>query len=129
MTTTGCSILRQDGWSRLGDLVPAETDSTGRSGNQSDAPQDSVEVVYSWTPPTTGSPVHHYVCQWDHGQTDYTTRNKHRFTIPVITRTRLRVAGVDSLDRQGPWSEWSEFYPERDHTDYERREELDGTRP
>lgn len=128
LTTTGCSTLRQDGWSRLGDLVPAERDSTELSESPN-AVVDSVEVVYHWTAPTTGSPVHHYVCEWDHGQTDITISNKHRFTIPVIPRTRLRVAGVDSSDHQGPWSKWSEFYPERDRTDYDRREDFDGTRP
>ena len=81
---------------------------------ENEASVDSVDVVYSWTPPESGTVVVYYECEWSHGQTDISVRNKHRFTIPDSTKTRLRVRGVDANNRSGPYSNWSKYYPERD---------------
>jgi hypothetical protein len=74
-----------------------------------------------WGVPTTGTPVEHYVGEvqsWPAGMSnpDMVT---FEFTSPDTTAsftyaygysTRCRVAGVDSLDRQGGWSLWSDIW-------------------
>lgn len=87
---------------------------------------DSTEVVFAWTAPESGSVVAYYECEWSHGQTDTTVRNKHRFTIPDSTRTRLRVRGVDADRRAGPWSIWSRYLLARYDTDIDIHEDDNG---
>jgi len=67
----------------------------------------------TWTPPTEGSPVERYVFEYT---TTFTWVSDTTLTIPWPTyaeagagSTWARVAGVDSLDRQGPWSEPSDI--------------------
>jgi len=81
-----------------------------------DAPVDSVVATVKWLPPTSGTPVAYYVMDWAHGQVDTVARNKVRVVVPK-RRTRVRVAGVDSLARQGPWSPWSKWWPLRPQED------------
>lgn len=76
-------------------------------------------VQYTWTAPTTGSPVDHYVVQYtnDGGATwidvgvsvtaeTYTFLNVFEYLVTY----QVRVAGVDALGRQGPWSVPSDPY-------------------
>ena len=78
--------------------------------------QTSVQVTASWDPPTTGSPVVHYVLQLsvDGGQTYGTVATVEDTSVQLeleIGQTYIaRVAGVDSQDRQGPWSLPSDPY-------------------
>ena len=70
-------------------------------------------VTYTWTPPTTGSPVVHYVVQaaTDGGSfvtVGAVTSNTYTLTASAGISYIIRVAGVDSMDRQGPWSEESD---------------------
>jgi len=73
-------------------------------------------VSYTWTEPTTGSPVDHYVVQhsedggaWVTVQ-DTQTTNSYVLTAAYDVEHRIRVAGVDLQGRQGPWSVASEAY-------------------
>jgi hypothetical protein len=79
------------------------------------AAQTTVEVTASWTPPTEGSPVHHYVLQLSTDGGPFTTVGSVTGTSYVmdleIGRTYVaRVSGVDDQSRQGPWSESSDPY-------------------
>ena len=74
------------------------------------ASRDSIQAVVKWTPPADGAPVVYYVMEWAHGQNDTVTSNKVRVVV-LDVRTRVRVAGVDSLSRQGQWSIWSLWWP------------------
>ena len=78
-----------------------------------DAAVDSIQATAMWEAPTYGTPVWFYECEFAHGQCDTTMRLKKRFTVPDSTRTRLRVRGVDTQWRVGPYSEWSNWYPVR----------------
>lgn len=90
---------------------------------------DTVMVTYTWTAPTTGTSPILYVVQTSDGRLLTTTRlapnRDGKIRIPVAASDepgfRIRVAGVDSLDRRGPWSEWSDR-PGR--PDVHRREEI-----
>jgi hypothetical protein len=71
----------------------------------------SIPLTYTWTPPTTGSAVHHYVVQTSTTATSWTTLTAQP-TTPVITipaavgvNIQVRVAGVDAQGRQGLWSD------------------------
>lgn len=71
--------------------------------------QTEIPVDYTWTAPTTGTPVDHYVVQHsiDGGQwTQVGTANGNEFTLDAAAGQahRIRVAGVDASDRQGPFS-------------------------
>jgi len=77
--------------------------------------QTTLNVTYNWTAPTTGSAVHHYVVQkseaggsWSQVGTATTTA----FVLAATTgiAVQIRVAGVDSQSRQGPWSAASDAY-------------------
>ena len=75
------------------------------------------EVVnYSWSAPSTGSPVSHYVVQHseDGGAwvtvEDSQSTNSFALTASYDAEHRIRVAGVDEPHRQGPWSVASEPY-------------------
>ena len=74
-----------------------------------------VQVNYSWTAPTTGTPVDHYVVQHsiDGGQwTEIGTTDENSFTLSATMGQshQIRVAGVDAQDRQGPYSVASDPY-------------------
>jgi len=77
--------------------------------------QTTVDVAYVWTAPTTGSPVDHYVVQHSADGGAWVTLG----TAPDLSFTlsaeygvshRIRVAGVDAQNRQGPYSLPSEAY-------------------
>ena len=75
----------------------------------------TVNVAYSWTAPTTGSPVTSYVIQqsidggtWTQVATSSTT--SYTLAATVGHAHRIRVAGVDAQARQGIWSETSDSY-------------------
>ena len=74
-----------------------------------------VPVNYTWTAPTTGSPVEHYVVehsinggQWT--QIDTTNDNSYTLSASEGQSHQIRVAGVDSSDRQGIFSVASDSY-------------------
>ncbi len=73
-------------------------------------------VTYTWTAPTSGSTVHHYVVQHSaDGGAWSTVSDNLQATTYILTATydvehSIRVAGVDALGRQGPWSVASEPY-------------------
>ena len=73
-------------------------------------------VTYTWTAPTTGSTVDHYVVQHsaDGGAWTTVSDNLHAITYVLAAaydvEHSIRVAGVDALGRQGPWSLSSEPY-------------------
>ncbi|MCP4290406.1 MAG: hypothetical protein GY780_01055 [bacterium] len=77
--------------------------------------QTEVTVNYSWSAPTTGSPVGHYVVQhsvnggaWN--QIATAASNSYTLTATIGDSHRIRVAGVDDQDRQGSYSEPSDTY-------------------
>ncbi len=77
--------------------------------------QTEVTVDYSWSAPTTGSPVDHYVVEhsvdggtWS--QIATTSSNTYSLTASVGNSHRIRVAGVDASDRQGAYSLASDAY-------------------
>jgi hypothetical protein len=77
--------------------------------------QTSVEVTYTWTPPSSGTPVDHYIVELSVNgspfyQIDTSTSNTITITVPVDETHQVRVAGVDASDRQGPYSESSDPY-------------------
>ena len=96
---------------------------------------DLPKVAWQWTAPTTGSPVAHYVGEMR--VVDYSPADTFYVpidSIPICTpaddcppgaggvfefdyqygrEVSFRVAGVDSLGRQGPWSLWAD--PWRDN--------------
>lgn len=80
------------------------------------AVQAQESVSYTWTAPTTGSAVDHYVVQHstDGGAwvtvDDAVTTLSYTLSAAYDVEHRIRVAGVDALDRQGPWSAASDPY-------------------
>jgi len=68
------------------------------------------EVTYSWTAPSTGSAVDHYVLQHSVNGAPFVTidanvsNNTYILTASYEDEHSIRVAGVDSAGRQGPWS-------------------------
>jgi len=75
------------------------------------------EVVnYTWSAPTTGSPVSYYVIQHseDGGAwvtvEDSQSTNTYMLTAAYDVEHRIRVAGIDDQHRQGSWSVASEPY-------------------
>lgn len=74
------------------------------------------QVTYTWTAPTTGSPVDHYVVQhsvdggaWVTVATDV-TETTYVLSAEYDHQHQIRVAGVDAQGRQGPFSEPSDPY-------------------
>jgi hypothetical protein len=73
-------------------------------------------VDYTWTAPTTGSPVDHYVVQHSQDGGTWVTidenvpSNSYTLTAAYDVEHSIRVAGVDAEGRQGPWSVASEPY-------------------
>jgi hypothetical protein len=81
----------------------------------SSAVAQTVEVTASWTPPSEGSPVHHYVLQLSTNGGPYatvgsTTTTTYVMELEVGQTYRARVAGVDAEGRMGPYSEESDPY-------------------
>jgi hypothetical protein len=79
------------------------------------AAQTIVQVTASWTPPTEGSPVDHYVLQLSIDGGPFTTvgsvtGTSYTLDLAVGQSYVARVAGIDAEDRQGPWSEASDAY-------------------
>lgn len=72
--------------------------------------EESTVVTATWTRPTEGSPVVYYRIEIEMvGAWPDTTV---KIPVPVWADSlRGRVAGVDAQGRQGPWSEWNEWYP------------------
>jgi hypothetical protein len=75
----------------------------------------TVNVSYTWTAPTSGSAVDHYVVEVkvDSGnftQVGTTSTNSYTLTAAVGHAHQIRVAGVDAQDRQGPFSVASDSY-------------------
>ena len=76
----------------------------------------TVETRATWVAPTSGSPVDRYILQLsEDGGPFYTVADTITTTSIVLDLENLvtyvaRVAGVDALDRQGPWSVDSDPY-------------------
>lgn len=75
----------------------------------------TMNVSYSWTAPTTGSPVAQYVVQQSIDGGAFTTVGTSSTNTYILVATighshRIRVAGVDAQSRQGPYSEASDPY-------------------
>ena len=73
------------------------------------------EVEFTWTAPTTGTPVHHYVAQVLVNERDtlfFDPVPSESIMLPVVfgNKYRVRVAAVDAADIQGPMSIWSSPY-------------------
>lgn len=76
----------------------------------------AIPVAYIWTPPTTGSAVHHYELQQSADGSAWIDRAE-KPTSPSVTISaavgvpiQIRVRGVDSLGRSGLWSDPSAAY-------------------
>jgi hypothetical protein len=77
--------------------------------------QTEMPVTYTWTAPTTGTPVEFYVVQHsvDGGnwtQIDNSTDNTYTLSATVGQSHQIRVAGVDADNRMGPMSVASDPY-------------------
>jgi len=77
--------------------------------------QTEIPVNYSWTAPTTGSPVDHYVVEHSLNGGQWTlvgTTAENSFTLAATSGQshQIRVAGVDASNRQGPYSLASDPY-------------------
>jgi hypothetical protein len=77
--------------------------------------QDVMSTSYQWNAPSTGSTVVHYVVQHLEGGGDWVTvgntdTNSYTLDLSVGVAHTIRVAGVDSEGRQGPWSVPSDPY-------------------
>ena len=79
------------------------------------AQEQTPEITASWSPPTTGSPVVMYMLQvFADGELDMVVQTPDTSYTwnPGVFEWHVtyvaRVAGVDALDRQGPWSEDSD---------------------
>lgn len=77
--------------------------------------QTTINVSYTWTAPTTGSAVVSYIVQdsVDAGtfaQVGTSSTTSYTLAASVGHSHSIRVAGVDSQSRQGPWSAASDVY-------------------
>lgn len=77
--------------------------------------QTEMPVDYTWTAPTTGSPVDHYVVQQsvnggDWAQIATSATNTYTLVASVGDAHQIRVAGVDAEARQGGYSLPSDAY-------------------
>lgn len=80
--------------------------------NENADEQIAPDVEYTWTAPTTGTPVDHYVAEVLVNEIDsYLIDPVHGESImlPVQygNKYQIRVAGVDAANIQGPMSIWS----------------------
>lgn len=73
-------------------------------------------VNYTWTAPTTGTAVDHYVVEHSEDGGDWVvvegnqTTNSYQLVAEYNVEHRIRVAGVDTQGRQGTWSVPSDPY-------------------
>ena len=79
------------------------------------AAQTTVEVTYVWTPPSTGSPVDHYIVEHSvngggYSQIATTASTTYTLVATIGDSHQIRVRGVDDQDREGPNSLPSEPY-------------------
>jgi hypothetical protein len=77
--------------------------------------QSIEEVSYAWGSPETGSPVHHYIVEHSvnggpFAQIATASTGDYTLIATVGDTHQIRVAGVDALGRQGPFSVPSEPY-------------------
>jgi len=77
--------------------------------------QTEIPVNYSWTAPTTGSPVDHYVVEHSINggswiQVATTDENSYTLSATLGQSHQIRVAGVDASNRQGIFSLASDPY-------------------
>ncbi len=77
--------------------------------------QTEMQVSYTWTAPTSGSVVDHYVVEHSVDGGNWTqiatvSTNSYTLTATVGNSHQIRVAGVDADDRQGPFSVASAAY-------------------
>jgi hypothetical protein len=87
----------------------------GTLGAAPAAAQTTVQVTASWTAPTEGSPVDHYILQLSTDGGPFVTvgsvtGTEYVLELEVGSTYVARVGGVDAQDRQGPWSESSDPY-------------------
>lgn len=73
------------------------------------APAAPVTVTYTWTAPTTGSPVISYDVEITNNGTTWTsyavaTTTSVSVTVQELQMVQIRVRGKDALGRPGPWS-------------------------
>ncbi|MHB8079604.1 MAG: hypothetical protein ACYDIE_10160 [Candidatus Krumholzibacteriia bacterium] len=73
------------------------------------------QVTYTWTAPTTGSAVDHYLVQHSINggawvQIASVTTLSYVLAATIGEAHQIRVAGVDALSRQGVWSLASDAY-------------------
>ncbi len=74
-----------------------------------------VDVAYTWSAPTTGSPVVHYVVEHSTDGGAWVTMgtvpsNAYTLSADFEVAHRIRVAAVDGQGRQGVWSETSDSF-------------------
>ena len=79
------------------------------------AQTSTIPTTYTWTAPTTGSPVAHYVVQSSIGGGTWTqiatvTTASYVLAAQIGSSYQIRVAGVDAQNRQGVWSPASSAY-------------------
>lgn len=77
--------------------------------------QTEMPVAYTWTVPTTGTAVEFYVVEHSVDGGNWTqiatsTENTYTLNATVGQSHRIRVAGVDASNRQGPYSLPSDPY-------------------
>lgn len=77
--------------------------------------QTETTVNYTWTAPTTGSAVDHYVVEHSIDGGNWTqvatvSTNTYSLTATYGNAHQIRVAAVDASSRQGPFSQASNAY-------------------
>ncbi len=80
--------------------------------NKTSSSQAAPDVEFVWTPPNTGTPVHHYLSQVLVNERDtlyFAPVTTESIMLPVVygNKYRIRVAAVDADGIQGPLSIWS----------------------
>lgn len=86
----------------------------GTAGDK-EAPAFGPDLIFAWTPATTGTTAVKYEVEIRKGgpeSTDVTTRTVYTNQVVIsevawLTLYEVRVRGVDSSNRAGPWSQWS----------------------
>ena len=81
--------------------------------NKTRSSRSDLDVEFTWTMPTTGTPVHHYLVQVLVNERDtlfYGPVMTESIMLPVVygNKYRIRVAAVDAAGIQGPMSIWSQ---------------------
>jgi len=79
------------------------------------AQAQTVDLSFTWSAPTTGSAVDHYVVQHQEDGGAWTdmgsvATNQYVLAATVGVAHAIRVAAVDTQSRQGAWSEASDPY-------------------